>query len=302
MPSYPVNLLLHNRQCLVVGGGAVALRKASRLLLAGARVKVITPAAVSGLQELSAAGRLDLISRKCVKDDLDDVFLVFFASDDHVFNKKMLEEAQSRRILSCAVDESWALSDFITPASCRNSGLQFAIATDGQSCVRSKSVKNLLADQLPILGAEVTLATYTIDSDNFENESVQNLSLSVATALQLVVGVREFTVNFAVDYFEVVALISNDKPVNRLLRLIIADAVGGTGEKISERCGAAAFLHIFHEFSQVKAPRALFVKESGRARIGSGLKKLNSLLIQPETLKVDPWSKWQEYADYCRKL
>ncbi|RLB71427.1 MAG: hypothetical protein DRH03_05875 [Deltaproteobacteria bacterium] len=32
MNSYPVNLLLENRQCLVIGGGPVALREVTRLL------------------------------------------------------------------------------------------------------------------------------------------------------------------------------------------------------------------------------------------------------------------------------
>ncbi len=305
MNGYPVNLLLQNRQCLVVGGGAVALRKATRLLEAGARVKVVAPVAVAGLRKLAAAGRLDLILSKCGKADLNDVFLVFFASDDHFFNKKMLEQAQSQRILSCAVDENWAAGDFITPASCRNSGLQLAIATGGQSCVRSKSVKNLLADQLQTLAAAVTLVTFTIDSEKSADKSLQDLSVAVAAALQLVVGVREFCLDFAVNRFEIAALLSNDKSVKRLLRLILADAAGGTGEKISERCGSDAFFHLCREFSQAKTPRAAIADGGAYARIGNGLQKLNSLLTElmgTETCKDDLEKKWREYADYCRKL
>ena len=40
---YPVTLNLNGRRCLVVGGGAVALRKVEGLLDEGAKVSVVAP-------------------------------------------------------------------------------------------------------------------------------------------------------------------------------------------------------------------------------------------------------------------
>ena len=114
MNSYPVNLLLENRQCLVIGGGPVALRKVTRLLTAGAQVKVVAPEVIAGLKEMAVEERLEIILRKCREDDLADIFLAFFASDDRKFNQQMMLQAQSQRILSCAVDENWITGDFIT--------------------------------------------------------------------------------------------------------------------------------------------------------------------------------------------
>ncbi len=44
MDRFPVFLDLHNRACLVVGGGKVAERKVDSLLKAGAAVTLVAPA------------------------------------------------------------------------------------------------------------------------------------------------------------------------------------------------------------------------------------------------------------------
>jgi len=299
MHSYPINLLLQNRQCLVVGGGPVALRKVTGLLAAAAQVKVVAPEIVPGLRELAEAGNLELFVRKFQEDDLNGVFLVFFASDDQNFNQQMMVQAQSRRILSCAVDENWSAGDFITPASCDRNGLQLAITTGGRSCVRSKSVKNLLVDQLDTLAAQVMLTTLTVTGKNFENESLSNLPASVALAFKLISGVREFVGYFDPGSFEVVLLLSSDAQVNRLLRLILADAVSEVGATIKERSGEEAFTYLLRKARSFDVMQSFLTNCSAECRIGSGLKKLNSLLMQSE---IDPGRGWQKYADYCWKL
>ena len=302
MQSYPINLLLQNRLCLVIGGGPVALRKARRLLAADAKVKVVAPEAVAGLRELATDGRLELVLRKCQAEDLDGIFLLFLASDDHKFNQRILDEARSRRTLTCAVDENWSAGDFITPASCDGAGLQLAVATGGRSCIRSKSVKNFLAGQLETLAAKVVLNSFTISGEKQRNEFNPDLPDSVAASLKLITGVREFAVCYETGSFEIVALLSLDEGVSRLLRLILKDAVGETGAEIIERRGEEAFTYLFRKTSVAEGPRSFFINHRVDCRFGSGLNRLNSLLMQSETLKVDPGSGWQEYADYCRKL
>src|SRR5580693_8565411 len=49
----PVVLRVDGRQCLVVGGGSVAERKARALVAAGARVTVVAPQVVDTLVELA---------------------------------------------------------------------------------------------------------------------------------------------------------------------------------------------------------------------------------------------------------
>jgi len=49
-PQYPVNLRLNGVQCLVVGGGEIAARKARGLLECGAYVTVVAPTIVDELR------------------------------------------------------------------------------------------------------------------------------------------------------------------------------------------------------------------------------------------------------------
>ena len=318
MKSYPVNLLLAKRRCLIVGGGAVALRKASRLLEAEARVRVVAPEAVAGLRELAVAGRIELVLRCCENEDLEGVFLLFLASDDSLLNRQLLERARSCGILCCAVDKNWPDGDFITPASCGGAGLQVAVATGGQSCVRAKSVKNYLAAQLETLNAGVILTTFTVGRETLpETEVGRDIIANVSSLLKLITGVREFCCYRDAGSFEVVALLSADERVNRLLQLTLAAAV--PGDKVNERCGEEAFIYLVRKFSGRHT--AIFAEADCAAAgfVGSGLKRLKSILMRepiPEpagslsdsqrnlsaTIKADPEKGWQEYAAYCRKL
>ncbi|MCK5666968.1 MAG: siroheme synthase, partial [Thiotrichaceae bacterium] len=52
MKHFPVFLDLKDRQCLVIGGGSVASRKAKNLLTAEAKVTVISPEVSDELKQL----------------------------------------------------------------------------------------------------------------------------------------------------------------------------------------------------------------------------------------------------------
>ena len=58
--SYPVNLDLQARRCVVVGGGKIAEDKIKGLLEAGANVRIITPDLTAGLEELSANNQVEV--------------------------------------------------------------------------------------------------------------------------------------------------------------------------------------------------------------------------------------------------
>lgn len=53
---YPINLILDDKQCLILGGGPVAAQKAQGLLEAGAAITVLSPSLCPSLQELADRG------------------------------------------------------------------------------------------------------------------------------------------------------------------------------------------------------------------------------------------------------
>ena len=64
MKYYPAYLDLRERPCLVIGGGAVAERKALALLEAGAVVTIVSPALTSKLHELSDSGKISYLQKQ----------------------------------------------------------------------------------------------------------------------------------------------------------------------------------------------------------------------------------------------
>ena len=132
MSFYPVNLNIHNRFCLIIGGGEVAARKIEQVLTCGARVKVISPKACPRIRELASAGRIEWQERGYRPGDLREAFLVFAATDKAYVQQQVIGEAQERNILLNSADTPEACT-FQVPATVRQGELLLAISTGGGS-------------------------------------------------------------------------------------------------------------------------------------------------------------------------
>ncbi|MCX6523734.1 MAG: hypothetical protein NTX58_03060 [Actinobacteria bacterium] len=95
-----VQLQVQGRNCVVVGGGAVAARRTRRLLEAGAQVRVIAPALHQDFDELAASEHLRIERRVFDPADLDSVppagetqspkvLLVIVATNDPAVNDQV---------------------------------------------------------------------------------------------------------------------------------------------------------------------------------------------------------------------
>ena len=71
MRYFPLFLDLDGRDVLVIGGGAVALRKVETLRLAGARVTVIAESLHEALRALAARGGISLHERRFESRDIE---------------------------------------------------------------------------------------------------------------------------------------------------------------------------------------------------------------------------------------
>jgi siroheme synthase-like protein len=129
--GYPLNLLLDDRKCVVVGGGAEAALRTGNLLEAGARVLVVGLEATPGL-DLLASARLRVEQRAFQDDDLDDAWLVVQVAQDAALASRVGSLCESRRIFFCAVDQP-ENSSYTHLALVRAGSLTLAIGTEGRA-------------------------------------------------------------------------------------------------------------------------------------------------------------------------
>jgi len=153
MDYLPVFLRLDSRPVVVVGGGAVALRKVSWLLKAGAQVTVIAPALHAQLSARSARGELTHLAAEFSPAQLANAVAVVAATDDALTNSEVSWAARERRIPVNVVDDA-QLSTFIFPAIIERSPLLVAVSSAGQAPVLARRVREQIEALLPVrLGA-----------------------------------------------------------------------------------------------------------------------------------------------------
>jgi precorrin-2 dehydrogenase/sirohydrochlorin ferrochelatase len=131
MGKYPIFLELAGRRVVVVGGGAVAVRKAQSLLEAGVRLVVVAERISDIMTALCADSGAELVKSKYSKDYLVGAVLAIAATNNQQLNRQIYKDCQELEILCNVVDEP-QLCDFFVPAVVQRGDLQIAIGTEGQ--------------------------------------------------------------------------------------------------------------------------------------------------------------------------
>lgn len=147
MSFFPMYVDLCHKNCLVVGGGNVALRKIEKLLLFKAHILVVSEQVNESIHRLVCEGHIKLLSRRFEEKDLDDVFLVIAATDDTDANHLIYQKSHDRKIPINVVDDP-ALCTFIFPAIVKKDDLVIGISTSGRypalAGMLKKDIENLL--------------------------------------------------------------------------------------------------------------------------------------------------------------
>ncbi len=137
---YPVNLILENKPCIVLGGGHVALRKVEGLLEDNAKITVVSPEIVDGLKKLVEDKKI-VWHKKCYeKSDLDGFELIVCAVGNEAVNREVYADAHEKRILINVVDR-FELCDFALPAKIRRGNLLVTFSTNGKSPALSRYLR-----------------------------------------------------------------------------------------------------------------------------------------------------------------
>jgi siroheme synthase-like protein len=122
---------------VIIGGGAVAARKATALVAAGATVRVVAPSVVTELEALARDSSIELIRDRYEKRHIGDAGLVIAATNDHTVNAEVAVDAKSLgRLVNVASDP--AAGNCITPAVHRAGDVLIAVTAGGVPSVAAR--------------------------------------------------------------------------------------------------------------------------------------------------------------------
>ena len=137
---YPINLILDDKPCVVLGGGHVAFRKIEGLIEAKAKITLISPEIVSEINDLVENKQITWIKKCYESGDLAGFELVICAIGNEEINQKVQLEANKRRILLNVVDRL-DYCDFALPAKIRRGNLLVTFSTNGKSPALSRYLR-----------------------------------------------------------------------------------------------------------------------------------------------------------------
>lgn len=143
----PIMLNCEGQQVVVIGGGDVAERKVSRLLEAGAAVKVISPSLTDTLVAQAKKGLMTWHDRAYAPGDLRGAFLVYAATHDRTINEEVAQESKRLGIHVNVASHAEA-GDFITPGVVRRGRLTVAVSTSGAGPLAAAKIKSVLEEAL----------------------------------------------------------------------------------------------------------------------------------------------------------
>ena len=148
MHHLPIFCQLRGRDCLLVGGGDVAERKARLLMEAGARLTVNALAFDPQFTVWANEGMLTLVEGAFDETLLDTTWLVIAATDNETVNQQVSDAAEARRIFCNVVDAPQEAS-FIMPSIIDRSPLMVAVSSGGTSPVLARLLREKLEAVLP---------------------------------------------------------------------------------------------------------------------------------------------------------
>jgi uroporphyrin-III C-methyltransferase/precorrin-2 dehydrogenase/sirohydrochlorin ferrochelatase len=148
MDYLPICLKVQGSPVLLVGGGAVATRKARLLLRAGAQLTVLAPELDQELQKCAESGELTWLEAKYRESALEGQSLVVAATSDSKVNLLVSEHARARSLPVNVVD-SPELCTFIFPSIIDRNPLLIAVSSSGKSPVLARLLKRQIESLVP---------------------------------------------------------------------------------------------------------------------------------------------------------
>lgn len=148
MDYLPIFCKLTDRDCLLVGGGEIAERKARLLLDAGAKITVNAPTFTAQFQCWAEQKQLTLITAPFDPLLVENKWLIIAATDSDEVNQRVSLAAEKQRIF-CNVVDSPKNASFIMPSIIDRSPIIVAVSSAGKAPVLARLLREKLEAILP---------------------------------------------------------------------------------------------------------------------------------------------------------
>lgn len=142
---YPVVLRVRDQPCLVVGGGAVAARKAQGLVSCGARLTVVAPEVSREVEEMQ--DRLAIERRPYRRGEAGAYRLVLAATGLPEVDALVAADAEAAGVWVNVADDP-ARCSFILPSIHRDGPVTVSVSTGGTSPALAAALRRRLAADL----------------------------------------------------------------------------------------------------------------------------------------------------------
>ncbi len=137
MGYFPFYIDIENKSCIIIGGGAVALRKIEKLREFKPVITVIAP---DICDEINRFADIKIIKRKFEDRDINNAFMVISATDDKELNTHIFALCKEKNILINTVDDKDKCG-FIFPALVKKDNVTVGISTSGKSPLYSRFLR-----------------------------------------------------------------------------------------------------------------------------------------------------------------
>lgn len=140
-----IDLKLNDRNILVVGAGIESTKRVKSMINYDCKITVISETIDDSMYEIKENHNLRIIKRKIQDtsflDEFNDLFMVFASTDNSLLNRKIVEKAKKKRILTYCIDDSTSSDFFFTSIINIEKIIQVAISTSGKSPLMNKIIR-----------------------------------------------------------------------------------------------------------------------------------------------------------------
>lgn len=144
---FPLFVSLKDKKAVIIGGGAVAYRRAAALIDFKIRIKVIAPEICMELEELAEREGIRLVQREYEREDLEGAYIAVAASSDRQVNRRIGRQAQEAGIF-VSVADCKEECNFYFPGLVHTDSLTLGVSSGGESPSLVKAFISRLKDWL----------------------------------------------------------------------------------------------------------------------------------------------------------